>query len=160
MARLQTIAIGMAVALCAAAMPALGQPAVPVVDPTENVKALNAAEAKRQDDLRTMEARYQNAMRDAETRRVNELATQKQSFDFELARILRANVEEKSTLLATQLTAVKADLDVRMTKQEQFRWESGGRSDQVAWIVTVVAVLAAVAGPIITMIAMRRHSTA
>jgi hypothetical protein len=129
-----------------------------VVDPTENVKALNAAEAKRQDDLRSAEAKFQNAareaetrlhsaIREAETRRINELAQQKQLFDLELARILKASVDEKSLLLATQLREVKTDLSERMAKQEQFRWETGGRGagigDLIGWIVAGLMFLIA-----------------
>jgi hypothetical protein len=120
-----------------------------VVDPTENVKALNAAEAKRQDDLRTMEAKFQNAMRDAETRRINELASQKQLFDLELARVLRANVDSAALLLSTQLKEVKTDLSDRTAKLEQFRWETGGRGagigDAYGYVVGVVGIMIALA---------------
>jgi len=182
MPRLHSIAIvGVVAALFAVAMPALGQEnragigvdarGGAVIDPTENVKALNAAEAKRQDDLRGMEAKFQNAMRekeaeiskvarDAETRRINELSAQKQLFDLELARVLRSNVDAASLLLATQLKEVKTDISERMTKQEQFRWESGGRSDTIAWIIVFIATLAAVAGPIVTIMVMRPKHTA
>ncbi|HXE51261.1 MAG TPA: hypothetical protein VN663_22980 [Ramlibacter sp.] len=118
-----------------------------VIDPTENVKALSEAANKRQDDLRTAEGKYQNAMRDAETRRLNELAAQKQIFDLELARVIRANVDASSMLLATQLKEVKTDLSERTAKLEQFRWESGGQSggrgDMLGWIVAGLMLLIA-----------------
>jgi hypothetical protein len=41
---------------------------VPVLDPTENVKALSEAANKRQDDLREAENRRQNDLRDSEAR--------------------------------------------------------------------------------------------
>lgn len=137
-----------------------------VVDPTENVKALNAAEAKRQDDLRNMEARFQSAMRemeaklqssmrDAETRRVNELAAQKQLFDLELARVLRANVDSAALLLSTQLKEVKTDLSDRTAKLEQFRWESGGRGAgldaMIAWLAAGFMGIIALGGLIVNM---------
>lgn len=87
------------------------------IDPTKNVLDLVRAESVRQDGLR-----------DAETRRINELAAQKQLFDLELARVLRANQDAASLLLATQLKEVKNDLSERTAKLEQFRWETGGSS--------------------------------
>jgi hypothetical protein len=87
------------------------------IDPTKNVLELVSAAMRRQDDLR-----------EAETRRINELAAQKFVFDLELAKVLRANQDAASTLLATQLKEVKNDLSDRTAKLEQFRWESGGKS--------------------------------
>src|SRR5688572_3073772 len=99
-----------------------------VIDPTKNVLDLVEAESKRQDGLRQAESKYQNDMREAETRRLNELAAQKQTFDLELAKVLRANQDAASTLLATQLKEVKNDLSDRTAKLEQFRWETGGKT--------------------------------
>jgi hypothetical protein len=98
-----------------------------VVDPTKNVLDLVQAAIKRQDDLRDKDDRRHNELREAETRRINELAAQKQTFDLELAKVLRANQDAASTLLATQLKEVKNDLSDRTAKLEQFRWESGGK---------------------------------
>ena len=118
-----------------------------VVDPTKNVLDLVEAAIRRQDDLRLLEGRFQNAMRDSETRRINELASQKQLFDLELARVLRSNVDAASLLLATQLKEVKNDLSDRTAKLEQFRWESGGRGAGqdavIAWLVAGVMFLIA-----------------
>lgn len=139
--------IPIAAMILAAAMPAVAQEIRPgvavdargnaVIDPTKNVLDLVQAAIRRQDDLR-----------DAETRRVNELATQKQGFDLEIARILRANVEEKSLLLATQLKEVKADLQVELRSLNQFRWESGGRGAGVgdAFGYIMAAIMAVIAG--------------
>jgi hypothetical protein len=100
----------------------------PAIDPTENVLSLVDAESRHRDSLRAADNKYQDDMRDAETRRINELRAQKQTFDMELARVLRANQEAASTLLATQLQEVKRDLADRTSKLEQFRWETGGKS--------------------------------
>lgn len=108
------------------------------IDPTKNVLDLVQAAIQRQDD-----------MRGAETRRINELAAQKLTFDLELAKILRANQDAAATLLATQLKEVKNDLSDRTSKLEQFRWEAGGKSQGVNSIVlagaTVVSILIALA---------------
>jgi hypothetical protein len=107
------------------------------IDPTKNVLDLVQAAIQRQDDLR-----------DAETRRLNELAGQKLTFDLELAKILRANQDAAATLLATQLKEVKNDLSDRTSKLEQFRWESGGKSQGVsatgAFIVSMLSTVIAV----------------
>jgi hypothetical protein len=99
-----------------------------VIDPTKNVLDLVEAERKHRDTLRDADASFQNAMREAESRRVNELATQKQIFDIELAKVLRANQDAASTLLATQLKEVKNDISDRTAKLEQFRYETSGKS--------------------------------
>jgi len=70
-------------------------------------------------------------MREAETRRLNELAAQKLTFDFEMSRVLRANQDATATLISTSLQEVKNDLSERMSKQEQFRWESGGKQQGI-----------------------------
>lgn len=115
-----------------------------VVDPTKNVLDLVQAAIQRQDDLRESEAKFQNAMREAETRRIAELSAQKTTFDLELAKVLRANQDAASTLLATQLKEVKNDLSDRTAKLEQFRWESGGkttaRGDVWGYIVGAVGI--------------------
>jgi hypothetical protein len=93
----------------------------------------------------------------AETRRVNELAAQKLMFDLELAKVLRANQDAASTLLATQLKEVKNDLSDRTAKLEQFRWETGGKTQGIGFSAGVVvqifislAALATVVGFVIT----------
>jgi uncharacterized protein (DUF3084 family) len=107
------------------------------IDPTKNVLDLVQAAIQRQDDLR-----------DAETRRLNELAAQKLMFDLELAKVLRANQDAASTLLATQLKEVKNDLSDRTAKLEQFRWESGGKSQGVsstgAFLISMLSTVIAV----------------
>jgi hypothetical protein len=110
-----------------------------VIDPTKNVldkvldsvtrlNDLMAADRRRADDLREADAKLQNAARDAETRRVNELAAQKQGFDLELARGIRANQEASALLLATAVRDLKTDTSDRIAKLEQFANEQRGRS--------------------------------
>jgi len=109
-----------------------------VIDPTKNVLDNFAALKEMLAELRTADNKYQNDMREAETRRINELASQKLTFDLELAKILRANQDAAATLLATQLKEVKNDLSDRTAKLEQFRWESGGKSQGVSSIVVII----------------------
>lgn len=121
-------------------------------DPTKNVldlvvaavkrlDDLTAATVKRHDDLRDAElkhfsvirdtdARRLNDLREAETRRINELAAQKQVFDLELARVIRANQDSSTLLLAAQLKEVKSDSNERTAKLEQFANEQRGRASQ------------------------------
>jgi len=104
---------------------------IPPIDPTKNVLDLVRAESAHRDSLRDADNRFQNAMREAETRRLNELAAQKLTFDFEMSRVLRANQDATATLISTSLQEVKNDLSERMSKQEQFRWESGGKQQGI-----------------------------
>src|SRR6185312_9446654 len=112
-----------------------------VIDPTKNVLDLVEASIKRQDDLR-----------DAETRRINELAAQKLMFDLELAKVLRANQDAAASLLATSLKEVKTDLSDRMSKQEQFRWESGGKSSGVGLSIATIVQLLLSTAALVTVI--------
>lgn len=131
----------------------------PVIDPTENVLALVDAESKYQNGMRDAEARRideaaaaetrrVNEAAAAETRRVDELAAQKSVFDLEMARVLRANVDE-----------VKNDLQIELRSLNQFRWESGGkttgRDDVWKYIFAAVAASGTVTG-VITFL-MRSH---
>ena len=84
-------------------------------------------------------------MRDAETRRINELADQKLTFDFEMSRVLRANQDAAATLLATSLKEVKNDLSDRMSEQEKFRWESGGKQQGIAALAAIAFSIISVA---------------
>jgi hypothetical protein len=122
----------------------------PTIDPTENVKALTAAGLKSANDAlvateKLLQAKMESvkeletSLREAETRRINELAAQKQVFDLELARVIRANVDASTTLLAAQLKELKTDLGLkieqgardisdRVTKLEQYANETRGRA--------------------------------
>jgi hypothetical protein len=134
-----------------------------VIDPTKNVLDLVEAGRQAADKLRESDLRYIDAMRAAETRRIdqlreaethriNELAAQKERYDIELAKILRANQDAASTLLATQLKEVKNDLADRTSKLEQFRWESGGKfsgaGSLFGYIVGIAGVLIALSAVI------------
>lgn len=115
-----------------------------VVDPTKNVLDLVEAESHRQDGLREAESKFQNAMRDAETRRLRDLADLTVRYQAIIEQMRQTSLDSTSTLLATQLKETKNDLSDRMSKQEQFRWETGGRgtgrSDFLGWIVAAVVI--------------------
>jgi hypothetical protein len=121
----------------------------PVIDPTENVLSLVDVEKEHAKELREADTILQNALRDAETRRINELAQQKQTFDLELAKILRANSDSASLLLATQLAEVKRDLAERVAKLEQYRWETGGKglglNAAAGWVLSIIMATIALA---------------
>src|SRR4029453_7160503 len=120
-----------------------------VIDPTKNVLDLVAAQEKLLLMLRETDLKHLNDMRDAETRRVNELAAQKMMFDLEMARSLRAGQDAASTLLATQLKEVKTDIQSELRSLNQFRWESGGKLSGAAglWagIIAIVGIAIALA---------------
>lgn len=84
-----------------------------VVDPTKNVLDLVRAESLRQDGLR-----------EAETRRVNELASMRDRYEA----IIETMRNNSLKLLADQLRENKADSSERIAKLEQFRHESSGAS--------------------------------
>lgn len=125
----------------------------PAIDPTENVLALVDAEAKHRDELRVADGKYQDAMREAETRRVNELAEQKQAFDFEMARVLRANMDATTLLLATQVKEVKSDFQVELRGLNQFRYEASGKTTGRDDVWKYIFAAAAAAGGVTALIA-------
>jgi hypothetical protein len=122
----------------------------PVIDPTKNVLNLVAAESKYQDGMRDAlekyvsqareyESKMQNSAKDAESKlqmlraeaeskRIDQLAELRMRYDTRIADMLSASVQSTSSLVSTQLVQIQATFDARVSKLEQFRWESGGRS--------------------------------
>jgi hypothetical protein len=99
----------------------------PPIDPTKNVLDLVAAESRYRDAMRIADEKLQDAKRDAETRRQDDLAALKAGFDQTQAAILRTQVADNATLLAGQIDRVTTALSERISKLEQFRYESSGR---------------------------------
>lgn len=101
----------------------------PVIDPTANVLGLVKAAIRRQDDLRA-----------AETRRIDDLAAMRNRYEQRISDMLSRQVEQSAILLSTQVND-------RLSKLEQFRYESSGRgvgASQVwGYIFAVMAFLAA-----------------
>lgn len=125
--------------------------AVPPIDPTKNVLDLVNAESKFQNSSREYEAK----IREVEMRRIKELSEQKEKYDAELAKILRANQDDASKILSTQLKEIKTDLSDRMSKQERFQYETAGRSTGASdlWILlaSIIGLLIGGAGVAVTM---------
>jgi hypothetical protein len=120
----------------------------PAIDPTENVLALVDAESRRQDGLRHANERFEAAARQAETRRLNDLETQRVRYETIIETMRGAQAFSTSTLLATQLKEVKENISERVAKLEQFRWESGGkttaRGDVWGYIVGAASLAVAI----------------
>lgn len=137
--------------------PALAQQEA-VIDPTKNVLDTVFAQEKFQNLAREYEAK----LRDAEMRRIKELAEQKDKYDFNLATILRSNSDSANVLLATQLKEMKNDFNERMTKQEQFRFESTGKSSGASdlWglILGALGLMGLASGVGIAFVGMRRRA--
>ena len=119
-------------------------------DPSFNVLGLVAAESKYHDGMRTAlgdlqsfslaaesrlqtfaresESKLQTWMRDAESKRLDQLSAQKQASDTQIANILAESVKDKSNLVSTQLVQIQSTFDARVSKLEEFRLVSQGRS--------------------------------
>ncbi len=129
----------------------------PVIDPTKNVLDLVHAESRYQDGMRDqlekyekgmrrasdryqeglrtateryqgLESRLQNWQRESESKRIDQLLAQADKFGERIANMLSTSVQSTSSLVSTQLVQIQATFDARVSKLEQFRWESGGRS--------------------------------
>jgi hypothetical protein len=75
----------------------------PVVDPTKNVLDLVKAESKYQDAMRDAESRLAATVSSAEQRRIDDLAALRLIYDQRIAEDLRVNVKTTSDQLAGQL---------------------------------------------------------
>ena len=135
----------------------IGQPGIPVdfsgggtIDPTKNVGDLvKALEVSMKAALEALEklmnekvsglkeimkiisdnvVTYQNAQRDAETRRIDELAETRQEFQNTIRDMLAESVRTTSTLVSTQLVQIQATFDTRVSKLEAGAFTAAGRS--------------------------------
>lgn len=120
------------------------------VDPTKNVLDLVRAESKYQDAARDAQEKlmnektdglreivkimsdnivlHQNSQRDAETRRIDELAETRQEFQNTIRDMLAESVRTTSTLVSTQLVQIQATFDTRVSKLEAGAFTAAGRS--------------------------------
>lgn len=130
--------------------PSVDSAGASVVDPTKNVLDLTKAEGKYQDGMRESqeklqtaaldwtnkfqnfaresESRLHTALREAESKRTDQIREQGDRFQTVIANMLAKSVESTSTLVSTQLVQIQATFDARVSKLEEFRWSSAGRS--------------------------------
>jgi hypothetical protein len=137
--------------------PPAGQPGIPVdyrgggtIDPTKNVgdlvRALEVSQKSALDWLEKLTnekidglkelvkvisdnvVAFQNAQRDAETRRIDELAETRQEFQNTIRDMLAESVRTTSTLVSTQLVQIQATFDTRVSKLEAGAFTAAGRS--------------------------------
>jgi DNA anti-recombination protein RmuC len=121
-----------------------------VIDPTKNVLDLVRAESKYQDAMRdaleklldvkvtgvsdrleitaSAMVSYQNAQRDAETKRIDQLAQTRQEFQNTIRDMLAESVRTTSNLVSTQLVQIQATFDTRVTKLEAGAFTQAGKS--------------------------------
>ncbi len=186
-----------------------------VIDPTYNVEALVRAlkeelrelrvtdreyvkdrfstVEKFMDFARDAEARQQTTQRQAETRRIDELAQTRQELQNVIKDMLAESVRTTSTLVSQQLLQIQGNAEARLTKLEAYQLTQAGRSSIAdpaieaalsrmnmalaamqqsgtqgqgfttgreaanARLLAIVMVIAAVAGPVIAVLAMRGH---
>jgi hypothetical protein len=120
------------------------------IDPTKNVLDLVYAESKYQDSMRNAEARIQKMaveslaqmtayrhdaeskmqtwMRDAETKRIDQLTATRENYERRIADMLSESVRSTSALVSTQLLQIQSTFDARVNKLEEFRLTSQGKS--------------------------------
>lgn len=129
----------------------------PVVDPTKNVEDLvksgiKAANALRDADIRFQDAeanwlresakcnaklnkqasvfrfKIANEKLNAETRRIDQLASTRQEFQNTIRDMLAESVRTTSTLVSTQLVQIQATFDTRVSKLEAAAFTQAGRT--------------------------------
>ncbi len=120
-----------------------------LTDPSENVKALVEVNERWRDVVRELDNTRQNDLRNAETVRIDQLAAQKQAFDFKISELTRINQEISAQVLAIQVKEVKADLQVDLRRLNQFMYESSGKglgvSSLAGWVVAAITLIIAAA---------------
>jgi hypothetical protein len=121
-----------------------------VIDPTRNVLDLVRAESKYQDAQRDSQDKllnekvgnlkdmlklvsdsmiqFQNAQRESETRRIDQLASTRQEFQNTIRDMLAESVRTTSTLVSTQLVQIQATFDTRVSKLEAGAFTAAGKS--------------------------------
>ena len=121
-----------------------------VVDPTKNVLDLVRAESTYQNAMRDAQEKllnekvgglaaqvklisdsvvmFQNAQREAETKRIDQLAENRQEFQNTIRDMLAESVRTTSSLVSTQLVQIQATFDTRVTKLEAYQLTQAGRS--------------------------------
>ena len=72
--------------------------------------------------------KLESSLRNAETIRVNELASTRKEYENTIRDMLAESVRTTSTLVSTQLVQIQATFDTRVSKLEAFQWQSAGRS--------------------------------
>jgi hypothetical protein len=97
-----------------------------VVDPTKNVldlvnaesrfqNALRDAESKHARDVQALSDKYQDAMRASESRRQDDLAALRLMYDSKMSDVLTVQVKTTSDLISTQLDKVTSALGTQIT---------------------------------------------
>ena len=125
-------------------------PVRPYSDPSRNVTELVSSESYYLRNTIAAESKYQSELRNAETRRLDELAQLRFQYDTRIAENLRVEVKTTSELISAQLvketTSLSSQIAVatlaltnqitmstnvlstRVSALEQFRWEIGGKT--------------------------------
>ena len=80
-----------------------------------------------QDFAREMESKGEREVRDAETRRIDQLAQTRQEFQNTIRDMLAESVRTTSTLVSTQLVQIQATFDTRVSKLEAQAFTAAGR---------------------------------
>jgi hypothetical protein len=86
------------------------------------------AESRLQSFAREAGEKLQKALLDAETRRIDQLAAQAQTFQNTIRDMLAESVRTTSTLVSTQLVQIQATFDTRVSKLEAGAFTAAGRS--------------------------------
>ena len=132
----------------------------PMIDPTENVKALVAANERFREQLRATDLRHSQELRDAETRRVDQLAAQRQFYSNRMADVLRNNQQVAADSLFSQLKEVKTDLQTELRALNQFRYESTGKGQGASSLWSgAIAVISIAIAVTMAVVAINRSPT-
>ena len=119
------------------------------IDPTKNVLDLVRAESRYQDSMREAQEKlfdvkvtsvsdmlkvvsdgqvlFQNAQIASETRRIDQLAQNRQEFQSTIRDMLAESVRTTSTLVSTQLVQIQATFDTRVSKLEAGAFTQAGK---------------------------------
>jgi hypothetical protein len=77
---------------------------------------------------RESSSRLEEALRGAESTRVNELAATRKEYENTIRDMLAKSVETTSTLVSTQLVQIQATFDKRVSQLEAYQFTQAGRS--------------------------------
>ncbi len=126
----------------------------PLLDPTQNVRELVAAQERSRDALRDADVRYaeiesrrQDDLSKAETQRINELRALDARYAVIMEKMRDDKIDSTAKLLADQLREIKNDIQVELRSLNQFRWETGGKATGGSLLFyIIVQVVMSIAG--------------
>ncbi len=113
-----------------------------VIDPTKNVEALVAALEKKLQELIEADRRYRDDMREAETRRLDQLAEQRDKYQIRIDDLIERSNQKAVDILARQFDKFEASTSTSLIDLQQKSWATQGEAKRggAVWGIASVCI--------------------